>query len=47
MNQVLKPAWEEYDSNLIDYPSQLSILTINALPCADEVDQPLSAVEPA
>lgn len=46
LNQVLKPAWEEYDCNLIDYPPQLSILTINTLSCVDEVDQPLSAAEP-
>lgn len=45
MNQMLKPTWEEYDCNLIDYPPQLSILTINTLSCADEVDQPLSAVQ--
>lgn len=37
LDRVLKPVREDYDFILIDCPPQLSILTINALSCADGV----------
>lgn len=37
LDRALKPVREEYDYILIDCPPQLSILTINALSCADGV----------
>lgn len=39
--RALKPVREEYDFILIDCPPQLSILTINALSCADGVIVPV------
>lgn len=39
--RALQPAREEYDFILIDCPPQLSILTINALSCADSVMIPV------
>lgn len=37
LDRALRPVREQYDFILIDCPPQLSILTINALSCADEV----------
>ena len=37
LDRALKPVQEDYDFILIDCPPQLSILTINALSCADGV----------
>lgn len=37
LDRALKPVREDYDFILIDCPPQLSILTINALSCADGV----------
>lgn len=37
LDRALRPVWEQYDFILIDCPPQLSILTINALSCADGV----------
>lgn len=37
LDRALKPVKEDYDYILIDCPPQLSILTINALSCADGV----------
>lgn len=37
LDRALKPVKEDYDFILIDCPPQLSILTINALSCADGV----------
>lgn len=37
LDRALKPVLEDYDYILIDCPPQLSILTINALSCADGV----------
>lgn len=37
LDRALKPVREDYDYILIDCPPQLSILTINALSCADGV----------
>lgn len=37
LDRALKPIRDEYDYILIDCPPQLSILTINALSCADGV----------
>lgn len=41
LKRALLPAKEDYDFILIDCPPQLSILTINALSCADEVIIPV------
>ena len=41
LDRALKPLREEYDFILIDCPPQLSILTINALSCADGVIIPV------
>lgn len=37
LDRALKPVREDYDYILVDCPPQLSILTINALSCADGV----------
>ncbi|MBM6725326.1 AAA family ATPase [Pseudoflavonifractor phocaeensis] len=37
LDRALRSVREQYDFILIDCPSQLSILTINALSCADGV----------
>lgn len=41
LDRALKPIREDYDFILIDCPPQLSILTINALSCADGVIIPV------
>lgn len=41
LDRALKPVLEDYDFILIDCPPQLSILTINALSCADKVIIPV------
>lgn len=41
LDRALKPVREEYDFILVDCPPQLSILTINALSCADGVIIPV------
>lgn len=41
LDRALKPVRESYDFILIDCPPQLSILTINALSCADGVVIPV------
>ena len=41
LDRALKPIRESYDFILIDCPPQLSILTINALSCADGVVIPV------
>lgn len=41
LDRALKPITEQYDYILIDCPPQLSILTINALSCADGVIIPV------
>lgn len=41
LDRALRPIREEYDFILIDCPPQLSILTINALSCADGVMIPV------
>lgn len=41
LDRALKPILDEYDYILIDCPPQLSILTINALSCADGVIIPV------
>lgn len=41
LDRALKPVREDYDFILIDCPPQLSILTINALSCADGVIIPV------
>lgn len=41
LERALRPVREEYDFILIDCPPQLSILTINALSCADGVMIPV------
>lgn len=41
LDRALKPIREDYDFILIDCPPQLSILTINALSCADGVVIPV------
>lgn len=41
LDRALRPVLEQYDFILIDCPPQLSILTINALSCADGVVIPV------
>lgn len=41
LDRALKPVQEDYDYILVDCPPQLSILTINALSCADGVIIPV------
>ena len=41
LDRAIKPVRDEYDYILIDCPPQLSILTINALSCADGVIIPV------
>ena len=41
LDRALRPVRDEYDFILIDCPPQLSILTINALSCADGVIIPV------
>ena len=41
LDRALKPVRDEYDFILVDCPPQLSILTINALSCADGVIIPV------
>lgn len=41
LDRALKPVREDYDFILVDCPPQLSILTINALSCADGVIIPV------
>lgn len=41
LDRALRPAREDYDFILVDCPPQLSILTINALSCADGVMIPV------
>ena len=41
LDRVLKPIQESYDFIIVDCPPQLSILTINALSCADGVIIPV------
>ena len=41
LDRALRPLREEYDFILVDCPPQLSILTINALSCADGVIIPV------
>lgn len=41
LDRALRPVWGEYDFILVDCPPQLSILTINALSCADGVIIPV------